>query len=103
MAELTATQTAIAAVTNFQLSKLLASESAGTLTGTATVNSKALADADKVAIVGLSPGNLALTADGENIGVNAKDFDLFRAAQDAVNKVLQAKIDEILALATLTC
>ena len=103
MAELTSTQTAIAAVTNFQLSKLLASESAGTLTGTATVNSKSLANADKVAIVGLAPSGLAITADGENIGITAKDFDLFRAAQDAVNKVLQAKIDEILALATLTC
>ena len=105
MAELTTTQTQIKAVTDFQLSNILASESAGTLTGTVSINGKTLQDSDKKAIAGLATGtpNLAIGPNGDNIGITAKDFELFRTAQDLVNKVLQAKIDEILALTNLTC
>ena len=104
VAELTTTQTQIKAVTDFQLSIALASESAGTLTGTATINSKALTESEKQKIVGAaSPANLALDPAGANIAISAKDFELFRTAQNAVNLALQAKIDEILAITTLTC
>ena len=72
VAELTATETNIKAITDFQLNNILASEAAGTLTSPVTINSKVLGDTEKKKIVGASsPANLAIGTDGDNVGITA--------------------------------
>jgi len=100
VAELTSTQTSLAAVTNFQLTKALVDAGATTLTSSATINGKSLANAQKSK---LATTTGAISTDGSNIGVTAQDFDSFRKAVNAADLALQAKIDEILKKTTLTC
>ena len=100
VAELTSTQTSLAAVTNFQMTKALVDGGATTLTSSATINGASLANAQKSK---LATTTGAISTDGSNIGVTAQDFETFRKAVNAADLALQAKIDEILKKTTLTC
>ena len=97
--EMTATDASLAAVTGFQLTKLVVGGT--TATGTVTINGKSLSAVTTADGVELT--NVAAAATSSNTGVTAADFERYRAVADAANLALQKKIDEILKLATLSC
>jgi len=98
--ELQATDASLAAVSNFQLTKLVVG--GGTATGTVDINGASL-NAAVSGGVGVVLVNLANQAAASNTGVTAEDFERYRDVADKANLALQAKIDEILRISTLTC
>ena len=99
VSEMQATDASLAAVTGFQLTKLVVGGT--TATGTVTINGKSLSAVTTADGVELT--NVAAAATSSNTGVTAADFERYRAVADAANLALQKKIDEILKLATLSC
>ena len=96
--ELTATQTAIKAVTDFQLTEFHVDATAGVLVGTIVVNGASLATAQQAK---------SQTTDGQlttsNVGLTLYDFEEFRKAVNAAQLEIQAKIDELLSVDTVNC
>ena len=99
VSEMKATDASLAAVTGFQLTKLVVGGT--TASGTVTINGKSLSavtTADGVALT-----NTASAATSANTGITAADFERYRAVANAANLALQKKIDEILRISTLNC
>merc|ERR1711953_546248 len=99
VSEMKATDASLAAVTGFQLTKLVVGGT--TASGTVTINGKSLSavtTADGVALT-----NTASAATSANTGITAADFERYRAVANAANLALQKKIDQILAIGTLSC
>ena len=98
---LTSSETSLAAITNFQFSVWLGDADVGAATGSAVINGKTLDNSNgKTAMI---KETNAIVSDGSNIGLTAKDFESFRAAAQASNAALQAKIDQILDTGKVGC